>query len=157
MLHPILSCSTRLLLLSYLRIISPVCAGPAVTYKYTVPFHVTSTRLIVNNCWSSCLRRPDVSRQPNEKKNATDAMRTVQRPESSGISQRWSRQAEGGEQQQTIRKASLSSHILRLSAPSGEPSTWLHHAASKCREAGANPHNSAPTGLHSLLQSSLNQ
>lgn len=88
MLHPILSCSTRLLLLSYLRIISPVCASPVVTYKYTVPFHVTSTHLIVNNCLSSCLRRPDVLRQPNEKKNATDAMRTVRRSESSGISQR---------------------------------------------------------------------
>lgn len=121
MLHPILSCSTRLLLLSYLSIISPVCAGPVVTYKYTVPFHVTSTRLIVNNCLSSCLRRPDVSRQPDEKKNATDAMRAVQRPESSGISQRWSRRAEGGEQQQTMRKASLSCTYWGSQPPRGNP------------------------------------
>lgn len=121
MLHPILSCSTRLLLLSYLRIISPACAGPVVTYKYTVPFHVISTHLIVNNCLSSCLRRPDVSRQPNEKKNATDAMRPVQWPESFGISQRWSWQAEGEEQQQMIRKASLGCTQWGSQPPRGNP------------------------------------
>lgn len=38
-LHPALSCSTRLLLLSYLRVISLARARPVATYKYTLPHH----------------------------------------------------------------------------------------------------------------------
>lgn len=139
MLHPVLSCSARLLLLSYLRIISPACAGPVVTYKYTVPFHVISTSRIVNNCLPSCLRSPDVSRQSEEKKNAPDAMRTQQHPESLGTSSSEAASQEGEEQQQAVRKSQSLTWLCQLgcaylsSRPPSGPSTRLHHAPLKRR------------------------
>ncbi len=100
------------------------------------------------------LSTKDILYYPTAKRNATDAMRTCSDVSHHGWVDSevgWHTVEEGEQDTASLARnlylsSTLSTRPCRLRCaylgfhPPGDPSTWLHQTASKCREAGANPH-----------------